>query len=276
MVGPDEANRLKARLATILIERIDQGEQEPIVDSTLIDYLIVKSKPLSAARRARGLLRYMTHPNFDIHQSINLTSHEPLIEAALGRSESTSEGELNYFLTYLTESGLIKDTTASDGGYIATVKGHELIELDVTVEGSKKVFVAMWFTSEMDEVWYVIKDSMERLGFEPVRVDLEKFDGLIDDKIVTEIREAKFVIADLTHGKDGHRGSVYYEAGFARGLNKHVIQTVREDHLDPTTPCFNVAFDLSHFPVITWSAEDLGKFEDDLVNRIKSRFSIST
>ncbi len=274
-LSSEEAKRLKERLATALIDRMAEGEQEPLIDLRMIDRIVEFSKPLPAAKRARRLLRFMASPVFRVHESLNFTSHGPLIEAALGVSESTSVQELYYFLSYLVESGLAKDNTAIDGGYVATVRGHESIEQESIAESSSNVFVAMWFTPEMDDVWIAIKKAVECAGYKPVRVDLEKFDGLIDDKIAADIRHSKFVIADLTHGIDGHRGSVYYEAGFARGLSKYVIQTVRKDHLDPKTLDFGIAFDLNHYPVITWSSECLDEFRDDLLNRIRSRFSRS-
>lgn len=36
----------------------------------------------------------------------------------------------------------------------------------------------------------------------------------IDDEIIGEIRRSAFIVADFT----GHRGGVYFEAGFAMGL----------------------------------------------------------
>ncbi|MDD9797634.1 MAG: hypothetical protein OXT03_00745, partial [Alphaproteobacteria bacterium] len=66
---------------------------------------------------------------------------------------------------------------------------------------------------------------------------------------------------------------VYYEAGFAHGLNKQVIFTVREDCAD------HVHFDTRQFNHIIWEEKDnefLVKngeertFGEALVNRIKA------
>ena len=53
----------------------------------------------------------------------------------------------------------------------------------------------------------------------------------IDDEIIAEIRRSWFVVADFTCGTVPHegkevaipRGGVYYEAGFAQGLNVPLI-----------------------------------------------------
>ena len=274
-LGKLSAKRLKARLATVLIDRIDEGEQVPFIDSKLIDHVIENTRPLPVAKRARRLLQSMvlsTHNADVVDVAFHFFVDESLLEGALGASESINEKELQYFLSYLTESELIKPSRDNNGGYVVTVQGHEFIEQEIVGDSTNKVFVAMWFEGEMDSVWNTIKRAVESAGYEPIRVDLENFDGLIDDKIVSKIRDAKFLIVDLTHGDSGHRGSVYYEAGFARGLKKSVIQTVRKDHLDGNVPTRGVAFDLSHYPVICWCPEDLQGFEETLLERIKSRF----
>ena len=274
-LGSEARERLKARLATILIDRIDEGEEVPFIDPPLIEHVIENSRPLPVPKRARRLLEAMANSTRDlvvVDTVINVFMDTNLLEGSLGACESVSESELQYFLSYLTESELIKPSEGNGGGYLVTVKGHELIEQEIVSDNTSRVFVAMWFDREMENVWHTIKRAVESAGYEPVRVDLENFEGLIDDKIVSEIRTAKFIIADLTHGDAGHRGSVYYETGFARGLNKSVIQTVRKDHLDTNVPTRGVAFDTSHYPLIEWCENDLQKFEEDLLNRINSRF----
>ena len=82
----------------------------------------------------------------------------------------------------------------------------------------------------------------------------------ITDKIIAEIRRSRFLVADFTHGCDGARGSVYYEAGFAHGLNIPVIFTAREG----TKP----HFDTSTYPHIFWNRDNLPAFRTALTNRI--------
>jgi len=55
--------------------------------------------------------------------------------------------------------------------------------------------------------------------------DKPEFHTKIDDRIIAGIRQARFVVVDVT----GARPAVYYEAGFADGLGTPVIWTCRKD-----------------------------------------------
>lgn len=89
-----------------------------------------------------------------------------------------------------------------------------------------KGFVAMWFSPELTPVFdYAIGPAISDAGYTPVRFDREEHVGRIDDLILAEIQESRFLVADFT----GHRGGVYFEAGYALGLGLPVIWTCRED-----------------------------------------------
>jgi nucleoside 2-deoxyribosyltransferase len=63
-------------------------------------------------------------------------------------------------------------------------------------------------------------------------------------------------VADFT----GHRGGVYYEAGFALGLGRPVIWTCHKDHLT------QAHFDTRQYNHIEWS--DSRELRERLRNRI--------
>ena len=74
--------------------------------------------------------------------------------------------------------------------------------------------------------------------------------------IIAEIRRSNtFVITDFTQLTNfiGARGSVYYEAGFAHGLDIPVIFTCRNDQID------DLHFDTNHFLHLSWSTSMLPK-----------------
>jgi nucleoside 2-deoxyribosyltransferase len=64
-------------------------------------------------------------------------------------------------------------------------------------------------------------------------------------KIITEIKNSRFIIADVTH----QRAGVYFEAGYALGLGLPVIWSVRDDDLN------NVHFDTRQYNHIVWESE---------------------
>ena len=107
----------------------------------------------------------------------------------------------------------------------------------------------MWFDDSMDDVYAQgIKLAVERCGYSPLRIDRTEHINKIDDEIIRELRRSRFVVADFTSGEGGARGSVYYEAGFARGLGIPVISTCRRDKLS------DVQFDTRQYAHIIWDS----------------------
>ena len=63
------------------------------------------------------------------------------------------------------------------------------------------------------------------------RIDAKEYNGDVVDELMAEIRESRFVVCDLTE----HRNGVYFEGGFAMGLEIPTIWTCREDLAGKTT-----------------------------------------
>lgn len=120
-------------------------------------------------------------------------------------------------------------------------------------------FVAMWFSPEVRLLWTdVIEPAIRQAGFEPLRIDGKEHNGKIDDEIMVSIRASKFVVSDFT----GHRGGVYYEAGFAHGLGLPVIFLCRESDMK------DLHFDIRQYNCIIWSPDKLEAARGRLKNRI--------
>ena len=119
---------------------------------------------------------------------------------------------------------------------------------------SRQGFVAMWFDDSMDPVYDDgIAPAIRAAGYEPYKIDEDDFTGGVVDRILAEVRKSKFVVADLTTSPaSGVRGGVYFEAGFALGLDKTVFLTCRKDRTEA------VHFDINHLNRIEWeTSEDL-------------------
>jgi hypothetical protein len=126
---------------------------------------------------------------------------------------------------------------------------------------SQQGFVAMWFDDSMQTVFdSSIAPGILDAGYKPHRVDLREHNDKIDDEIITQIRRSRFVISDFT----GHRGGVYFEAGFAKGLGLEVFWTCRKDDVD------NLHFDIRQYNCIDWEPDKLPEFRNRITNRIES------
>ena len=262
---------LKARLTTWLIDQQRLGVDHPEVNSDTIKEAEAR-RPLPIRERADRYLRYLAslepYPGFGIPAFTPHVAHEDFL-AALSWLESSVDPtdvdgqmrEVDFFDKYLEQQGWIEFQSGSSGDRL-TVEGHvRLAELEAAHTPSSKAFIAMWFDDSMNEAWnHGIFPAVRDAGYEPVRIDRKEHVNKIDDEVVAEIRRARFVVADFTHGDTGARGGVYYEAGFAHGLEIPVIFCCRKDRFN------EVHFDTQQYNHIVWeNSEDL---RDRLAKRI--------
>ena len=91
-----------------------------------------------------------------------------------------------------------------------------------------------------------LQAGIHNAGYDPVSVDRVEHTNRIDDEIIAQIRTAFFVVADFT----GHRGGVYFEAGFALGLDLPVIWTCHKDDMT------GLHFDIRQYNTIDWDTPD--------------------
>lgn len=120
----------------------------------------------------------------------------------------------------------------------------------------KNAFIAMPFNKpDLEETWLPrLRSAVRETGFELKRVDDEPEPGLIDVKMRVQIRQARFLIVELSHANNG----AYWEAGFAEGLGKPVIYCCREDE--------KPHFDVDHSLRVVWSPTTL----DIAIERLKA------
>lgn len=120
-----------------------------------------------------------------------------------------------------------------------------------------RAFVAMSFHEGMKETYStVIYPTLVQTGYNPpFRVNDPEHDATvgsadyrpkIDDRILAEIRRARFVVAEVT----GSRTSVYFEAGFAEGLGIPIIWCCHKDSEQ------EMAFDTRQNAHILWTSPD--------------------
>ena len=124
-------------------------------------------------------------------------------------------------------------------------------------------FIAMQFNDNELETFVqeVVKPTVERMGFRLIDVrDVSKA-GIIDNIIRSQIRSARFVIADLTHDNNG----AYWEAGYAEGLGKPVIYICEKAKFEEK----RTHFDTNHCTTVLWSRDDDDGFRKELTATLR-------
>ena len=215
-LSEEDRNSLRARLTTILVDRRRHGDRLPLVTPTLVKEAR-SNRSLAVHERADRLLRYLADRANSVGETTEI-NWEPsrIFETdlhAMAWSESTNLEEVNFFLRYLVERNWVfkPDQIA----YQVTVDGHGRISDHAANVDSSQAFVAMWFNDEVIQAFEKgIRPAIETAGYKSMRIDRKPDVDKIDDEIIAEIRRSRFLVSDFTHGKDGARGGVYYEAGF--------------------------------------------------------------
>ena len=264
--------KVKARLTTMLVDEREQGVPWPRVTIERIEEA-KRSAPLSVPKRAERLLRYLVKCSegfmgYEIH--IRVVS-SPACKEAMAWSESTGRSEITFLSEYLSKNGWVEiveiPNTLASAAAIVTVDGYARIDsLKTGSVDSSQAFVAMWFDDKMDDAYEKgIKPAIEQSGYTPMRIDRKPDVDKLDDDIIAEIRRSRFLVSDMTHGDDGARGSVYFEAGFAMGLRIPIIYTCRSDLMD------EVHFDTRQYAYIVWKKGEEAELQRPLLQRIRAR-----
>lgn len=179
------------------------------------------------------------------------------------RSAGLSDfSEFRNLIKYLSQQSLANyQRTSSDMTFGLTVAGLIEAESSSGLNDSKTAFVAMWFSEEMNEAFSDgVVPAVESCGYSALRIDQRQHNNKIDDEIISGIRSSRFLIADFSCGSDGARGGVYFEAGYAQGMDIPVIFCVRQSDLE------KVHFDTRQYNHIVWT--DPSELRDKLKNRI--------
>ena len=242
---PNEQGRLgpeRAKLSGWIRERNDLRDPPRIMSADVDRIALLPDKPLMA-RAERLLLKVIGKAQgFGAVRRLN---DPELIATVYGRSD----GDVRGFCDLLQARGW-SERSLQSGEFSITPEGYmHADKLRHQAAPSSIGFVAMWFAEEMRPAYNDgLAQGVRAAGYDPRRVDDVEHTGKIDDEIIAQIRASRFVVADFT----GHRGGVYFEAGFALSLGLPVIWTCRKDELG------KLHFDTRQYAFIDWQgAEEL-------------------
>ena len=244
------------------------------LDAKHVEYLLAQ-RP-TTEKRILGYMQELVRqqaqarPNL-ITLPVNLGEMD-LLQAASGCRETDGRAELEDFHAYAKKQGWILQNPS---GHIRVhLSGHMYVDEHTRQESlSQQGFIAMWFNEDIrKQIAPTIEKAIQDAGYTPLLIDRDLRTHSIPDQIVHQLRQSRFVVADLTShflgdGDELGRRNVYYEAGFAAGADLEVIFTCRED-------CYcdkKVASDIRHFHVVCWDDQDLESFRQKLQERILAR-----
>ncbi len=238
---------------TICSSSYDPQGKEPV--GLRVNEILETAVPRSIPERMdRGLLN-LARKSRHLGDPVDITADRdcPLLFAENAEA-------LHATLKHMVQLGLLDEAVSFDQGggkYTLTVKGWARIdEMRRGGTGSRQGFVAMWFDPRLNEAWDKgFRAAIEATGYRPIRVDMAEFNEKIDDRIIAEIRQSRFLVADVTE----HRQAVYFEAGFAMGLGLPVIFTCQKEHIERCN------FDTRQYNHIVWESPD------DLREKLRSR-----
>lgn len=248
----------KAKIMSWIVDRHRAGEHSPMIASHTLEQIIARPNYTYDQRVARFFL-LLKQMNFSLSGTLRTSGIVDeqyritmgLLSAWLGFYH---QADIQPVLSAMASEGLLIHDGSS---FRLTGDGvRRLDRLSADGSGGNQAFVAMWFAEEMSSAYDGgFEPAISDNGYQALRIDKKEHSNKIDDEIIAEIRKSKFIVADFTcgisHSSTGvvgiPRGGVYYEAGFAQGLNKDVIWTVRADCIA------HVHFDTRQYAHVVWS-----------------------
>jgi nucleoside 2-deoxyribosyltransferase len=240
-------------LSSWIREKNDLGIEPPVISSDLIKQIQGLIPNYSPRQKQLVLLRRLEKKTEYPGQKVTIHPRFDFTMAWASR-----EKELIYYVQSLIDRELLKLSIAEE------IDDEFPFEVEITSKGwdfldehakpsimSDQVFVAMSFSADLEPAWENgFREAIKDAGFKAYRVDEKPHNERIDVKIVAEIKNSVFLVADVTEQKQG----VYFESGYAIGLGIPVIWSVRKDELT------KVHFDTRQYNHIVWEAEkDLRK-----------------
>lgn len=176
----------------------------------------------------------------------------------------------------LIERGILSGINTS------TKDGSDLLDINLTLDGwelyeaeqrgkiaGKHGFIAMKFGDTIldpfvkDVVKPAVKDG---IGYDLLDMRNVARAGIIDNIMRTQIRDAAFVVVDLTHDNSG----AYWEAGYAEGLGKPVVYICEAKKFEEA----KTHFDTNHCTTVIWSPDKAEEFSRELVATLRRSLNL--
>ena len=260
--------------------RAPKTESEPFtVTPDVLESLRSDGKLPSPAIQAANLIRFIGDevsrsgedisvlPDY-IHANIGALNRKATIQLA-------NELDSRRILRLGYRGKLAIDGSGSSGPQAInlTLDGWEQYEAEKRGRLKTKYgFIAMQFNDPKLDTFVreVVKPAVEDgIGYELVDMRDVAQAGIIDNIMRIRIRDAAFVIADLTHDNRG----AYWEAGYAEGLGKPVIYICEKEKFESASE--KPHFDTNHCTTVPWSRDNDKGFCKELIATLHRSLDLS-
>jgi hypothetical protein len=256
----------RAVLSHRIREANDAGRDTPLLTTYEVDDVIANGRLPTPAQQAINIIRFVGDriaPTGKTMRELPLSFH-------------ASVGSPN------RDFGLRIAKQLVSAGYLDAIdcgdmdSPDEIMEIDLTLSGWAEFekerrgqtaggygFIALKFNDPVLDPFVidVVKPAVSALGFELVDMRDAAEAGIIDNVMRARIRDASFVLVDLTHANEG----AYWEAGYAEGLGKPVLYLCKREVFETS----GTHFDTNHCTTILWDPATPGPFTEELTATLR-------
>lgn len=273
-------SRLNARQSAALayaVHSADRSRERPMLTTDWLERFVRDASLPSPALQAANLVR-------TIGDHVAETGEGYFIDGIL---DAPRVGAFNQTMFYQVVKELIRRGTILVLGageyqnprgrglvqgnlYSLSLSGWEQYEAERRGKISGRYgFLAMKFNDEKLDLFaekWIKPPVKEALDFTVVDLRNVAKAGIIDNIMREQIRDAAFVIVDLTHDNPG----AYWEAGYAEGLGKPVIYLCERAKFDST----RTHFDTNHCTTVLWSVGEEIQFSRELIATLRRSLNL--
>lgn len=249
----------------------------PLVTSDWLDRFLAEARLPGMEQQAANLVRLIgDHLRA---QGEGLPLEDPTVAAQVGAFNWERFEELR---DELVDEGVVKLISAGLGMVAGNASFHKPATYGLTLRGWSRYeselrgkfaarygFMALKFGDGVLDALVAdcIKPVVLReLGYQVVDMRNVARAGVIDNILREQIRDAAFVLVDLTHDNSG----AYWEAGYAEGLGKPVVYLCERSKFDRA----KTHFDTNHCTTIMWEAPGGPEFEAQLVATLRRSLNL--
>lgn len=264
---------------------VASSQQELLcVTAPLLESIRTEGKLPSVASQAANAIRFIGDHMSQVGDALQEVPDE--FHAVVGAMDRHSS---DWLLGHLQDHGVIdigvdtpttRPSPTGSGSVIVkrlgdlrlTLTGWE--EYETATRGGFRAdygFIAMQFHDPtLDRlVDDAIKPIIQKdLGYRLVDMRDMARAGVIDNIMRMLIRDAAFVVVDLTHGNQG----AYWEAGYAEGLDKPVVYICEKGVFENR----GTHFDTNHCTTVPWTTDDQDGFCERLVATLRRSLDLGS